>query len=72
MRRALGLVVDLLRDGQRVFVHCQAGRNRGVVVVAMALMKHQGLTRPAALNAIRAKREIALTPGIEEMFRAIV
>ena len=65
-------VVDLLRDGQRVFVHCQAGRSRSVAVVAMALMKHQGLTRPAAVNAIRAKREIALTPSTEEMFRASV
>lgn len=69
VRRAVGFAADYLRDGEPLFVHCHAGRSRSVVILAMALMRHQGLSKAEALATISRRREIALTPGIEAMFR---
>jgi protein-tyrosine phosphatase len=49
--------IDLQRRaGLPVYVHCQAGISRSVLVLAAYLMMRDGLTRDAALTAIRAKR----------------
>ena len=69
VRNAVGFLTDFMRDGEKVFVHCHAGRSRSVVILTMALMQHLAIGRGAALAMIREKREIALTPGIEGMFR---
>lgn len=69
VRRAVGFATDFLRDQEPLFVHCHAGRSRSVVILAMALMRHQGLSKAEALATISRRREIALTPGIEAMFR---
>lgn len=69
VKRAVSFACDFLRDGEPLFVHCHAGRSRSVVVLAMSLMRHYGISRGEALNMISRHRQIALTPGIEGMFR---
>lgn len=61
---AVETVVDLLTSGERVLVHCHAGRSRSVCVVAAALMKTQGLSRSAAIATVAAKREISPTEAV--------
>lgn len=72
VRRAVDYLLDFMRDREPVFVHCHAGRSRSVVILAIALMEHHGISRGAALSMISRHREIALTPGIESMFRFAV
>lgn len=69
IRRAVAFACDFLRDDEPLFVHCHAGRSRSVVIMAMALMRHLEIPRSTALAMIGRKRAIALTPGIEMMFR---
>ena len=69
VRIAVDFINDFVRDGEKVFLHCHAGRSRSVVILAIHLMEFYGLSRGSALAKIQSKREIALTPGIEEMFR---
>ena len=63
--RILKTLSILVRDHSPVLVHCHAGRSRSVVVVAAFLMRRAGLDASAALDQVRAKREVALTSGIE-------
>ena len=63
---ALRFLDDAVRAGERVLVHCHAGRSRSVVVVARYLMQSRGLTTQAALDLIASRREIYLSPGIDE------
>ncbi len=53
--------------GDRILVHCQAGRSRSVAIVARFLVVEDGLSAAAALAHIRARREAWLTPGIEDI-----
>jgi len=69
VRNAVGFLTDFMRDGEPLFVHCHAGRRRSVGSLAMALMEHLGISRNSALAMIEKRREIALTAGIEGMFR---
>lgn len=69
IRRAVSFAYDFLRDDEPLFVHCLAGRSRSAVILAMALMRHLAVPRSVALSMIAKKRAIALTPGIEAMFR---
>jgi protein-tyrosine phosphatase len=69
VRNAVRYLTEFMRDGEHVFVHCHAGRSRSVVILAMALMQHLGISRGAALGMIEKQREIALSPGVEQMFR---
>ncbi len=66
---ALDFIAEVVAAGQRILVHCHAGRSRSVVVVARHLMQSRGLTSQAALALIAAKREVYLSPGIEELLR---
>lgn len=69
VKRAVRFVCDFLRDKEPLFVHCLAGRSRSVVILAMSLMRHHGISRAEALGLIARRRQIGLTPGIEEIFR---
>ncbi len=69
VRNAVKYLTEFMRDDEPVFVHCHAGRSRSVVILAMALMQHLGISRGAALAMIQKHREISLTPGVEGMFR---
>jgi hypothetical protein len=48
-------VVDRLRAGQRVLVHCHAGINRSSTVCCAALMLLEGITADAALARVRER-----------------
>lgn len=62
-----------LAAGERVLVHCHAGRSRSVCVVAAWLMAEGGLSRAASLRFVQERRTggIWLTPGIEGIFAAV-
>jgi protein-tyrosine phosphatase len=65
--QALRFVDEVVRAGRRILVHCHAGRSRSVVIVARYLMRSRAMTSTAALELIGSKREIYLSPGIEEL-----
>lgn len=69
VKRAVRFACDFLRDEEPLFIHCHAGRSRSVVVLAMALMRQHRISRAEAMNLIARRRQIGLTPGIEDMFR---
>ncbi len=64
---ALDFIHDVVSNGEKILVHCHAGRSRSVCVTARYFMVKQGITSHQALEKIRAKREIYLSPGIEEI-----
>ncbi len=64
---AVDFIADMVEDGERLLVHCHAGRSRSVAIVARHLMLAGNLTASEALAAISARREIWLTPGIESI-----
>jgi hypothetical protein len=57
------------REGTRVYVHCRAGVNRSVMVLAAYLMWRDGLTADEATERIREKRPRA---GPYEVYRAFL
>jgi protein tyrosine phosphatase (PTP) superfamily phosphohydrolase (DUF442 family) len=63
-------VHERLSAGQRVLVHCQAGKGRSVLIGASALTL-RGLSPDEALSLIRARRPIVTpTPGQIARLRA--
>jgi protein-tyrosine phosphatase len=66
---AIDFIHDIVSNGERILVHCHAGRSRSVCMVARYFMIKQRLTSHQALALISAKREIYLSPGIEELLR---
>ena len=67
IREAVVFIEDVVSAGDSILVHCHAGRSRSVAVVARFLSKSQGITRQSALALIAGKRDIYLSPGIEEV-----
>ena len=47
-------VIERLRAGQRVLVHCAVGMNRSATVCCAALIVEEGLSAEAALARVRA------------------
>jgi len=64
---ALEFIREVVTAGQRILVHCHAGRSRSVVIVARYLMQTRGLTAQTALDLIASRREIDLSPGFEDL-----
>ena len=64
---AIDFIREVVDAGQRILVHCHAGRSRSAVVVARYLMRNRALTVQAALDLIASRREIYLSPGIEDL-----
>ena len=64
---AINFIDEVVSSGETILVHCHAGRSRSVCMVARYFMKKKGMTRVQALAKIEAKREIYLSPGIEEL-----
>lgn len=52
-------VVERLRGGQRVLVHCYAGMNRSATVCCAALMMLEGISAEAALARVRERHPLA-------------
>lgn len=48
-----GWVIERLRSGQRVLVHCAAGMNRSATICTAALILLEGLSAEAALERVR-------------------
>ena len=55
-----GLVVDLVRQGRRVLVHCTFGKNRSGLVMALVVREVLGCDGPTALAKVRAVRDNAV------------
>ena len=49
----VGLVVDLVRQGRRVLVHCTFGKNRSGLVMALVVREVLGCDGPTALARVR-------------------
>ena len=64
---AINALDELVRTAPPVLVQCHAGRSRSVVVVAAHLMKRLGIDASTALARVAARREIAITPGLEQL-----
>ena len=66
---ATDYIDDVVSSDEKILVHCHAGRSRSVCIVARYFMIKEGLTSHQALAKIEAKREIYLSPGIEEILK---
>ena len=55
-----GLVVDLVRQGRTVLVHCTFGKNRSGLVMALVVREVLGCDGPTALARVREVRENAV------------
>jgi len=69
-RRAVETVARFVSRTPKLLVQCHAGRSRSVIVVAAHLMRVHGWDSRQALSFVTAKREAALTAGIEELLRS--
>jgi hypothetical protein len=71
-RKAVDALGRLLHKAPPVLVHCHAGRSRSVVVVAGYLMQTLGIEGHEAIARIAAKRDVAVTEGLERLLDTIV
>lgn len=55
---AAATIEELLRQGDRVFVHCGAGTKRSPLAVAWYLRRYKGMSLKEAYAFIQAKRPI--------------
>jgi protein-tyrosine phosphatase len=69
-RRAVESVARAVRRYPKVLVHCHAGRSRSVIVVAAHLIRVHRWSSQEALTYVTARREAAITPGIESLLQA--
>lgn len=70
-RRAVDALARFVREAPPVLVHCHAGRSRSAIVVAGHLMVSLGITAEDALALVVAKREIAVTEGLERLLEGL-
>jgi protein-tyrosine phosphatase len=69
LRGVARLIDGFLRLGKVVYVHCQAGMNRSVLVVASVLME-QGMTAHDAIDQVRERRKGSLSDEYAEWLLA--
>jgi protein-tyrosine phosphatase len=62
---------ELVRSAPPVLVQCHAGRSRSAIVVAAFLMRRLKIDAPAALARVAARRDIAITPGLEQLLEKL-
>ena len=67
IKKAIEFIDDVVSHNEKILVHCHAGRSRSVCIVARYLMFKQRISSQEALELIEEKREIYLSPGIEEI-----
>ena len=65
---AVEFIHDIVSHGEKILVHCHAGRSRSVCILVRYFMIKHGMTQEHALSIIKSKRDIYLSPGIEEIF----
>lgn len=56
IRRAVEFARERISGGERVVVHCAAGRGRAGTILACYLVSHAGLSADDAVAEVRAKR----------------
>ncbi|MGH2890023.1 MAG: dual specificity protein phosphatase family protein, partial [Solirubrobacteraceae bacterium] len=59
LEQAVTTVVDWIKDGQRVYVHCRAGWQRSAAVAVGAVAVCDGLTIDAALDYVQQRKPSA-------------
>lgn len=64
---AVAFIEQIVAEGGRILIHCQAGRSRSPAIVARYLMVHRGLEPRDAVAVVASRRDIWLTPGIQDM-----
>ncbi|RYD82931.1 MAG: hypothetical protein EOP84_08655 [Verrucomicrobiaceae bacterium] len=69
-RRAVETVGRFAKRHPKLLVQCHAGRSRSVIVVTAHLMHTHGWEAAEALSFVTARREAALTPGIETLLES--
>lgn len=57
---AFAHIADARECGGAVLVHCVAGMSRSVAITAAWMVQHEGLSLKHAMDAIRARRPVAL------------
>lgn len=67
VEEAIEYLSEVVDAGRRIMVHCHAGRSRSVVIVARYLVSRKSMTREQAMALISSKREIYLSPGIDDL-----
>jgi protein-tyrosine phosphatase len=65
--KSIAFIDECRSVGQRVLVHCSAGRSRSATVVAAWLMKEKDLNAKQAQQFIKKKRNIQLNQGFEKL-----
>lgn len=70
--RAIDELIRLSRRQEMILVQCHAGRSRSAIVMAGYLMKTLAIESDEALAQMAAKREIAITPGIERLLESVI
>jgi hypothetical protein len=56
-------IMNHWRKGDRILIHCMAGRQRSACSLAMFLILKEQMTTDQAIGFIRSKRPVAFTPG---------
>jgi protein-tyrosine phosphatase len=69
LRGIADLIVRCLGSGASVYLHCQAGMNRSVLVGALVLM-HQGMTAEEAIERVRERRHGSLSDEYADWLRS--
>lgn len=54
------LLADAVKDGQKILINCNAGRNRSCLLIALTLMRLNGWSGRQALDFVREKRPRAI------------
>jgi len=69
IEEALDIISGLVSSGDKILVHCRAGRSRSVCIVAAYFVRHHNMTVQDALAFVGGKRWYSLSVGIEEIFQ---
>ena len=64
--RAVRELARLVGESAPVLVHCHAGQSRSAIVTARYYIDYEGLSLAEAMERIADKRDIKVTPGLQE------
>ena len=69
LRGVAALIARCLDSGSGVYLHCQAGMNRSVLVAALVLME-RGMSAEEAIELVRERRHGSLSDEYAEWLRS--
>ncbi len=67
IEEAIDVIAGVVSSGEKILVHCHAGRSRSVCIVAAYFVRHHNMTVKEALDFVGGKRWYSLSIGIEEV-----